>query len=389
MGRDAVSFRMLVALGIGLMSCNPHAFAMESIEYHALQGTDTVGNHPLTFNIAGLNAKSGGFVFAEHVRNREIGFKLDTRGTPVASKTDAEETIRGVEFMTSGGGGLIFGAGLNHSSLEYSTTSEVNQFFDRVPLTETLRRTEGRAKFGIELTDDFRFGAIARYRYIYADVLGSFNLPLNERTRYSGGLFGAGAGAQFNAKTASLALQYLSPVEGKVSIQGEDKVTSEPGAISVSGHFKPFSNTAIGGSYLSALHGKDELRANTTGPNPENPQSISPKGVQPERNVYRTNTAALGVAFGVGRSLEFKTTFFLGCYVYLRNAGSNLDEPKDNPFQGHRARMSLAYDKGSVFVELGADGALREKTLDPQNNGQVDSIASKEYNFFGTLGLGF
>jgi hypothetical protein len=51
--------------------------------------------------------------------------------------------------------------------------------------------------------------------------------------------------------------------------------------------------------------------------------------------------------------------------------------------------MSLAYDKGSVFVELGADGALRQKTLEAQNNGQVDSIESSEYSFFGTLGLGF
>jgi len=388
-GRDAICFRICVVFGIGLMSPGSHALAMESLEYHLLQGTDTVGNHPLTFNIAGLSTKKTGFVFVENVRTRQIKFKQDTTGTPVTSKTDAEETTRGVEFMTAGGGGLIFGAGVNHSSLDYRSTTEANQFYKLVPLTESLRRTEGRAKFGIELTDDFRFGAIARYRYIEADVLGSFNLPLDERTRYSGGLFGAGAGAQFNAKTASIALQYLTPMEGKVSIQGEDKVTAEASAISVSGHFKPFSNTAIGGSYLSTLYGKDELRANTTGPNRENPQSISPKGVQPERNVYRTNTAALGVAFGVGGSMEFKTTFFLESYVYLRNAGSNIDEPKDNPLQGQRARMSLAYDKGSVFVELGADGALRQKTLEAQNNGQVDSIESSEYSFFGTLGLGF
>lgn len=374
---------------LALLSWSRAAFAADLLEYHLLQGTDTVGDHPLTFNIAGLNPKKSGFVFAEHVRSRAMKFKQDTTGTTVTSTTEAEETLRGAEWSASSGGGLIFGAGLNHSSLEYRTKSEVNNFYQRNPLLENLRRTEGRGKFGIELTHDLRCGAIARYRYIEADVLGSFNLPQNERTTYSGGLFGAGAGAQFNAKSASLALQYLTPMEGKVSFQGEDKVTSEAGIVSACGHLKAFANTAIGSCYLMVLHGKDELRANSTGPNRENPQSMSPKGVQPERNTYELNTALLGISAGVGSSLEFKGTGFLENYVYLRNAGSTITDPKDNPFQGYRVRLSLAYDKGPVFAELGADGASRKKTLEPQNNGQIDFIETREYNFFGTLGLGF
>jgi hypothetical protein len=58
-------------------------------------------------------------------------------------------------------------------------------------------------------------------------------------------------------------------------------------------------------------------------------------------------------------------------------------------FDGYRARLSFRYATDNVFAEIGADGAHRQKSFDRTNNGQSDSLEIREYNFFGTLGIGF
>jgi hypothetical protein len=292
--------------------------------------------------------------------------------------------------VLGGAGGLIYGIGINHSTLEHQSKSDASGNFAESALLETFKRTEGRAKFGLELTKDLRAGALLRYRYIESDVLGNFFMTPNERTKYSGSLMGAGVGAQFNAQSASLAVQYLSPLEGKVSILGEDKIVSEPGLLSVCGHLDAFSALSFGACYLMAQHTKDELRAPSTGPNPANQTRVAPKGVHPDRIIHLVGASIAGFDVKAGSLMTLRTTVALEEYERVTDTSEIPKGKSDaaNRLDGYRVRLGLVFAKGNVSAEIGADGAQRQKTFENENSGS-EKFGAQELNVFGTLGIGF
>lgn len=312
----------------------------------------------------------------------------DSEGQPSTTEHNVLETHRGLEFMTAASGGLSVGAGAHYATTDTKSTNEASFAFRENELLESITRLEGRGKASLELTKDLRLGAIVRYRHLESDVLGSFFLPNDERTKYSGGLIGAGAGAQFNASSARLAVQYLSPLQGKVGIHGENKVTSDPGRLSACGHFD-IGEGAAGGCYFIEQYAKDELREPSTGPNPANQTPMSPLGVRVDQRLYLRSTAAVGLSFGA--RTQFKATGFLENYEATNDPSDSTlgDAAPENIVTGYRARLSFGFSSDKVFAELGGDGAWRSHKREQQNNGQIDEADLTEYNIYGTIGIGF
>ena len=136
----------------------------------------------------------------------------------------------------TGGGTRRNQGGARAFALSEQARNRMVKFDDQGNGQTSKFATEGPGKFSLELTNDLRVDRLVPHRRLEADMLGNFFMPLDERTKYKGSLIGAGAGIQLNGKSASIALKYLSAMEGKVSILGEDKIVSQPGLLSLCGH---------------------------------------------------------------------------------------------------------------------------------------------------------
>jgi hypothetical protein len=379
-----------ICLVSGILSPGGSALGFELLEYHLLHGVDTASQSPLVFNTSALAPEGSRFTFAELVRFAEVKSKRQTGDQSSEVKSEVSDTVRAVEFL-AGGGGISFGGGVNHSSQEQKTTTDQGGNFLETPLLETFKRTEVRGKIGFDLSKDFRLGAVVRYKIIDVDVLGNLFFPSDERTKYSGSLLGAGASAQFNTESAGFAFQYVSPIQGKVEILGEDKVTSEPGLISACGHVSAAQSFAGGGCYIMPQYSKDELRERTTGPNPDNNTQMSPRGVSPEQDFFLSRVVVLGVSAGFTAALSAKLTAFLEDRIEVSDPNTlpgDVDDPGE-VLKGYRGRLSFAYRTKDFFVEFGGDTVSREREERDAASGDTDLLTGFEYNLFGYLGLTF
>ncbi len=363
---------------------------VETFEFRLLHAVDTLGLSPFVFNVTSLNPEGNTFGFAESVRNTTQLTTDTSDGASVETKTEISETTRAATFL-AGGKGITFGGGVNHGSQEHKTTSDLSDSFSDTPLLETFKRTSLHAKVSLELSQDFRLGAVVRYKILDADVLGNLFMPLDERTKYSGTLLGAGGGAQFTTQSAAIAVQYLSPLQGKVGLLGEDKVTSETGFISGCAHIKFLGDSAAGGCYLLPQHTTDELREDTTGPNPDNGTTLSPKGVHTEHDYFLSSVIVAGFSAGFNKSMAVKVSGSLEDYVQVSNPTTDPGEieSQDDPYTGYRGRVSFQFFTKTVFAEIGGDYATRERRQEDDNSSDVRTLKTEEFNFFGLLGLSF
>lgn len=368
------------------------AFGLDSLEWNQLHATDTFfPSNPYAYHSSTLNPDGSTFSFAEHVRSSDLQSAFTTGDEPAEAQTEITNTTRALEFLI-GGGDMSFGGGINHSLQEFRTTSSLFGGFEETPLLEVFKRTELRGKVGLGLSRDFRIGGIVRYRILDFDVLGSLNMPLDERTKYSGSVFGVGGSAQFNTESASIAVQYLSPLQGKVELLGESKSTSEGGMLNVCGHIKAFSNSAFGGCYFLPQYAQDELRERTTGPNTDNQTQITVKGVSPEVDVFLHSMFGAGIVFGLSQKGFVRVSGFSETYVELTDPEADFSEfeaegNEEALYEGYRLRVSGILEANNIYGELGAGYAQRQRTI--ERNNTTEDLKVTEYNFFGQLGIQF
>lgn len=340
-------------------------------------------------------SSGGGFAFgiAESLRTHEVE-QVDSSATnDVSTKSKRRDFAHAAGFMVSPGSGLGLGITVKQHNEEVRSTNDNSRYFP-LPVEEKWVRREAQGRFNLEFTKNFRLGAGFRYQYFRGDVLGSFNLPPEEMSTYKGTLYGATVGAQMVFTEGGFGLAYLTPLRGKVAIQGESKVTTDPGVAQVTGHWQAASTLLLGFQYARHFHEKDELAEPTTGPNVQNQTRISLLGLSPERRFLALQTIGVGFDWRFASKLGLRVTpqYEQGEYVFSTESDPKAGEKENekNVAKYYRAKAAfLLYDK-AFELQVGAEFASRKlKVTNDNDETESDTFKAQELHSFAAVNLVF
>lgn len=373
-----------------------HAYT-GSFEGFGSQATDAPSPSVFLLNPASFlpGATGGGFAFglAESLLTHEVK-QVDSSATnDVTTKSKRRDFAHAAGFMVSPGGGLGLGLNLKQHNEEVRSTND-NSRYSPLPAEEKKVRREAMARLNLEFTKNFRLGAGFRYQYVKGDVLGSFNLPPEEMSTYKGTLYGAAVGAQMVFTEGGFGLAYLTPLRGKVTIQGESKVTTDPGVAQVTGHWQAAAPLLLGFQYARYFHEKDELAQDTTGPNPQNQTRISLLGLSPERRFLALQTIGVGFDWRFASRLGLRVTpqYEQGEYVFSREADPKAGEKENerNVAKYYRAKAAFLLFDRTFELQVGADFASRKLKIENQNDEtESDTFTAQELHSFVAVNLAF
>ena len=354
-----------------------------------LQGTDAAGEHVFLVNPATYLPKAFALGLAESHQNQTIDV-VDTRDN-VETKINNSGTRNnhGVGFMLTPGAGLGLGLNFSNQSEEVFSTND-QSFWRQVAQKESRLRRELSGKLALEFTPNFRVGVLFRYQVLKGSVLGSFGAQPDERSTYNGSLYGGGVGFSFMAGTGAVGAAYLSPLRGKVKVQGETKVTTDPGLLLANGSFDLAKNFRAGLYWAKWMHEKDELAQPTTSPNKIRKTQISLLGVNRDANLYRTQALGLGFdgkftdKFGARATVSREQSEFVTNPDKLPGETDN----KSNLVTYYRVRSGFFLQTAGFGAQLGADYSGRKHIRTPSDT-QTIQYKSEELGYFATVQLTF
>jgi hypothetical protein len=336
----------------------------------------------------------GGFAFglAEGIRNRSMRYVNNTATNTVTTKSKRREFAHAAGFMVAPGGGFGLGLTVKQHQEEVRSTND-NSRYDTLPVGEQLLRREAQARFVLEFTENFRIGGGFRYQALRADVLGSFNLPPEEFSSYKGTLYGAVLGAQMVFDGGGFGLAYLTPLRGKVEIQGESKVTTDAGLAQVAGHWQAAQPLSLGFFYNRWFHENDELAEETTGPNRANQTSISLLGLAPERRFLAIQDVGVGLDFRFAGKLGLRLTpsYEQGEYVRHQEPDPDVGQRDNAKYvsKSYRGKAALlVYDK-SFELQAGIDYAPRTMKIADEDGTDTEEFKTEELNTFASVSVVF
>jgi hypothetical protein len=221
---------------------------------------------------------------------------------------------------------------------------------------EEFRVREAQARAGFELMNNVQMGFGIRSQTLRSEILGSLSASANEVVVYSGSRVGMVAGVLIGSPQLSLALNYQTPVTGKVQIQGESKVSSVAGYMGVALKFVAQSETSLFAQYGVFSDSKNEL--GTAVPlSSNNNRSISPLGVSVDARLVPTSVFGLGVRQEVSSSLSLTCDVVRGT-TYESADGALLvpdDVDSDLLQKSNGMRLSLSLDKSDYETQLFID----------------------------------
>ena len=352
-----------------------------------IQGTDAGAEHLFLVNPATYIPKSIALGLAENRQNQTIDVE-DTRDnvlTKISNK--GTRSNHGVGFMVAPSSGLGLGINFTNQSEDVASTND-QSFWRQVAQQENRLRRELAGRLALEFTPNFRVGVLFRYQVLKANVLGSFNAQPSERSSYAGSLYGGGIGFSFIAGTGAVGAAYLSPLRGKVKVEGESKVTTDPGLVIANGYFDLAKNFRAGLYWTKWLHEKDELAQTTTSPDKVRRTQIILLGVNTDSRLYRTQALGLGLDGKFSEKLGVRATVSREQAEFVTSPDKLPGEPdnKSNSLTFYRVRSGFFLQTGDFGAQLGADSNARKHTRIPSET-QTIKYKSEELGYYASVNL--
>lgn len=221
---------------------------------------------------------------------------------------------------------------------------------------EEFRVREVQARAGFELMSNVQMGFGIRSQTLRAEVLGNLGSSAGDVVVYSGSRLGLVVGALIGSPSLSLALNYRTPVTGKVQIQGESKVSSVSGYMGGALKFDAQSETSIYAQYGVFNTSKNELGASVP-LSSNNNRSLSPLGVSVDARLVPTSVYGLGLTQVLSSSLLLTLDAVRGG-AYESNDAALLvpDDVEANLIQnGDMLRVGVNLNKSEYETQLFVD----------------------------------
>jgi hypothetical protein len=251
---------------------------------------------------------------------------------------------------------------------------------------ETYRSMEITPRLVLALSEKMRLGIKLRYKSIDSYIAGAFGVDDDDKTRYSGVLYGFGLGGTFVHKNITIGLSYASALSGKATAISESKVLSESGVGILDGIVQANSKTRVGLSIKRWFAVRDDRQKPTTSREGNN---ILLAGTDYKHRIYPVHEIGGGAYFLAWSDIHARTA------VYYKQL-EFMESPDDLPGQGQNSqnRFEILRLIGSLVVptpqgqvEFGLSlSSSNNKTNSNQGSGR--ELSAKEYGLFTAIGIG-
>lgn len=207
---------------------------------------------------------------------------------------------------------------------------------------ESMGVREYKMNFGIDLTGEFRTAFSFRYQALEADLLGSHFLSNQDRTRFKGTRSGYAIGGFYQLKGMGIGLYTVRPLRGKATIEGEQKIISDPGFDGLDFGLDASDRLKFKISAVRWTHKRDDRDDDST--SPVDQRGIMLRGLEIDQYYRKTQALGLGVEFLLTPMIGLKGSF-------TRQQGVFLFDAKALP--GQRENLETAMDYNDLKAGLG------------------------------------
>lgn len=154
-----------------------------------------------------------------------------------------------------------------------------------------------KMKFVVDLLPELRGAFTFRYQSHQADLLGGYGVGNNDRTRYKGTMSGYSLGVNYRVKNISIGAFTAPPLRGKATIEGEQKIISDPGLGGLEVGITYSDRLSLGLSVLKWSYKHDDRDEDAT--SPEDQRDIFLRGVEMDQYFRKTLAIGIGAEFAI------------------------------------------------------------------------------------------
>lgn len=232
-----------------------------------------------------------------------------------------------------------------------------------------------RMRFAVDLTPEIRGAFTFHYTSLQADLDGNFFIDDTDRSHYKGNLSGYGIGVNAALGRANIGLFSLPPMRGKATVDGEQKIVTEPGIYGTDGTMKLNDSFAILGHYHRWSYKHDER--DDTSQSPTAQRSITLRGLELEQFLRKTS------AYGFGLEGTLNSMVF-GKFYYQRQESVFLFDGSKVPGDDPDIETGMHYTELNALLSIRKGDFVAELSLMKVMNAKVDSIRGGR----GEMGMG-
>lgn len=298
------------SIGLIMASLLSSLAQAEILEERLTSGSSIFVPSPFPINPA-ANATNQTIVAVQQAkRDEHVIFTVN----PDQNPTDIDEKIAKKDLAIGGQyplGGASMGLQYAESRRNVGAKNEnSNQQNDELFVHRDYRLT-----FGVDFTTELRGAFTFHYSGLQSDLTGNFNIGANDRTRYHGTMSGYGLGLYYQLRMLGIGAFTHPPMRGKATVEGEQKIITEPGLYGVNFDFRaaPLLNLNFNVTRWSYKH--DERDDPSTSPTDQ--RDIVLRGVDINQFLRKTMAYGLGAEAAVTPMVFVKGQFLKQEAVFL------------------------------------------------------------------------
>ncbi len=218
---------------------------------------------------------------------------------------------------------------------------------------ETFRHRRHEVRFLVDLTESLRAAFAYKYRWLQNDIYGGFGIQEDDRTRYRGNLSGYTIGLFQEIGAGGIGIFHAPPMRGKATVEGEQKIISDPGVTGIDVIYQVNGDLSLGLSAEKWFHKRDDFLEMST--SPINNGRISLNGLDLEQYLFKTQSVRIGCDYLFTKEWRLRTDLARHYAVFLFRDDAVPGDRKDSekPIQYYDIRLAVSYTRNDFNIEVG------------------------------------
>lgn len=295
-------------------------------------------------------------------------YKLNpNNNNPTGVKQTVEKRDIGLGFQLPLGGASFGLAADEHSRHVDGRTDARNS-----DVFEDFWVRDYKLKFVVDLLPELRGGFTFRYQSLEADLLGSYNLQNTDHTRYKGTMSGYTLSTNYRTQNFAVGAFTAPPLRGKATIEGEQKIISDPGVGGLELSYVPADKFSLSLVAMKWTYKHDDRDDVTT--SPEDQRNIFLRGLDMDQYWRKTQAIGLGTEYALTPVVGLKGSYVQQSAVFLFD-GSKVpgdDKTAETTIRSNELRAGVVLRNKQFFAELSLTQTRRSKDLIKVNRGDMN-----------------
>lgn len=319
-------------------------------------------------------------------RDEHINFVTNPTNNPSA----VDEKIAKKD-LALGGQMPLGGASMGLQYSEYRRNVTAKNDNSNEQNHELFVNRDYRMSFGVDFTPELRGAFTFHYTALQSDLAGNFQIGETDRTHYRGNLSGYGLGLYYQLSVLGIGAFTHPPMRGKATVEGEQKIITEPGLYGVNFDFKASPRTNVSFDVTRWSYKHDERDDPTT--SPVNQSSILLRGLDLHQFLRKTLSYGLAAEFAITPLVFIKGQYLKQEAVFLFDPDHLPGDDKDLETRLRYAELQagVAIKNRDFIAELGfLQNSARQGTIKPRSGfGTIGDYKAKATSITLMVGAAF